>query len=189
MDLKTQVDVNGIRGLRLSQDLFGKSRTEVMNHEERTALIEKYVAGYQEVSEALENFPAEKLTARLIPGKWTAAEIVHHLADSEMTSAIRLRKLLSEDFPVIYGYDQDLYTSRMRYNERPLEPALEAFRAARSTTRQLLEIMSEEEWQRKGWHSEHGLYTIEMWLRIYAAHGHEHAAQIRRLRDAATIDN
>lgn len=150
---------------------------------ERKDLIAKYAAGYDEVAGALEGFPKDKLTADLIPGKWSAAEIVHHLADSEMTSAIRLRRLLVEDNPVIQGYDQDLFATRLRYNERDVEPALEAFRAARSTTAQLLEGMTEEDWRREGTHTESGRYTAEDWLRIYAPHAHGHADQIRRLRD------
>ena len=44
--------------------------------------------------------------------------------------------------------------------------------------------MTEEDWQREGTHSESGSYTTEDWLRIYAAHAHNHAAQIGRLREA-----
>ena len=154
-----------------------------MNTEERKLLIEKYSAGYQEVMNALDGFPAESLAAHPIPGKWSAREIVHHLADSESTSAIRLRRLLVEDKPLIQGYDQDQFASKLRYNERDMAPSLEAFRAARATTAQLLSLMSEEEWKREGVHSESGRYTMEDWLAIYAAHAHNHAAQIQRLRD------
>ncbi len=154
-----------------------------MNAEQRQLLIEKYSAGYQEVMKALDGFPAESLTAHPIPGKWSAREIVHHLADSESTSAMRLRRLLVEDKPLIQGYDQDQFASKLRYNERDMAPSLEAFRAARSTTAQLLSLMSEEDWRREGVHSESGRYTSEDWLAIYAAHAHNHAAQIQRLRD------
>jgi len=154
-----------------------------MKADERQFLIEKYAAGYQAVMNALEGFPAESLTAHAIPGKWSAREIIHHLADSESTSAIRLRKLLAEDQPLIQGYDQDQFARKLKYNERDIAPSLEAFRAARATTTQLLTLMSEEEWKREGVHSESGRYTVEDWLTIYAAHAHNHAAQIQRLRD------
>src|SRR6266446_4653485 len=113
----------------------------------RNKLISQYKDGYRVVAEALAGATAEELDARPAPGKWTAREIVHHLADSEMTSAIRLRLLLAQDRPEIRGYD--------------------------------------EEWKREGTHSEHGRYTIERWLEIYAVHGHNHAGQIRVARDAA----
>jgi DinB family protein len=154
-----------------------------MTQAERKELIAKYAAGYEEVISALEGFPKDKLTANLIPGKWSAAEIVQHLADSEMTSAIRLRRLLVEDRPAIQGYDEALFAKRLRYNERDLAPALEAFRGARATTAQLLDRMTEEDWRREGTHTDSGRYTTEDWLKIYAAHAHGHADQILRLRE------
>jgi hypothetical protein len=154
-----------------------------MTQAERKELIARYAAGYDEVVSALEGFPKAKLTANLIPGKWSAAEIVQHLADSEMTSAIRLRRLLVEDHPVIQGYDQDLFATKLRYNDLDIAPALDAFRGARATTTQLLERMTEADWRREGTHTESGHYTAEDWLEIYAAHAHGHADQIRRLRE------
>lgn len=158
-----------------------------MTTEERSKLIAKYSAGYDEVSDALKDFPTEHLTSRPLPGKWTAREIIHHLADSETTSAQRLRKLLVEDHPVIEGYDQDQFAIRLKYNERETGPALDAFRAARATTSQLLALMSDDDWRREGRHTESGRYSAETWLAIYADHAHNHAAQIRRLRSALNI--
>jgi hypothetical protein len=154
-----------------------------MTPEERKELIEQYAAGYDEVARSLEGFPQSALTAHPLEGKWSAAEIVHHLADSESTSALRLRRLLAEDNPVIQGYDQDGYAARLKYNERDMAPALDAFRAARATTSQLLALMSEDDWAREGHHTESGRYTSETWLKIYAAHAHNHAAQIQRLKE------
>jgi hypothetical protein len=150
--------------------------------EERQTLIARYADGYDEVMRSLEGFPAEALTARLIDGKWTAREIIHHLADSEMASALRLRQLLDQEAPVIQGYDQDMRAERLRYNERDTAPAFEAFRGARAVTVQVLKLMTEDDWQRAGTHTESGRYTTEDWLRIYAAHAHGHADQIRRLK-------
>ena len=158
-----------------------------MTPEERRELIAKYAAGYEEVAQALNGFPSESLAARPIPGKWSAREIVHHLGDSESTSAFRLRKLLTEDNAIIEGYDQDQFATRLRYNERDEAPALVAFRSARETTLSLLHMMSEEDWQRVGTHTESGRYTTENWLTIYANHAHNHAAQIRRLREALNV--
>lgn len=158
--------------------------TPGLTPENRSALIRQYADGYAEVARALEGFPAGRLTARPFPGKWTAAEIVHHLADSETQSAIRIRRLLAEAHPVIQGYDQDAWAVALHYNERPIEPALAAFRLARETTLQLLAAMTEADWRRHGWHTESGSYHAERWLEVYAAHAHGHAAQIRRLREA-----
>ena len=76
-------------------------------------------------------------------------EIVHHLADSEMTAAIRLRLLLATDRPQIMGYNQDEFADAPALRH-PFDASLAAFQAARLTTAEILERMSEEDWQREG---------------------------------------
>src|SRR6058998_3957583 len=136
-----------------------------MTSEDRQQMISTYKAGYEEVLQSLKDFPEQSLTAQPIDGKWSAAEIVHHLADSETTSALRLRRLLVEDHPLIQAYDQEQYAAKLNYNARDIAPALEAFRYARATTAQLLDLMTDADWKREGTHSESGSYTTEDWLR------------------------
>jgi hypothetical protein len=155
-----------------------------MTQDERDQLIAQYRDGYSAVAEALLKITPEELDARPGPGRWTPREIVHHLADSETTSAIRLRLLLVEDRPVIKGYDQDEFARRLHY-DRPHETSLELFRYARMSTAELLERLQPADWLREGTHSESGHYGVETWLTIYAEHAHKHARQIRAARDAA----
>ena len=150
----------------------------------RKDLIAQYDDGYRAVAEALVGAKDEELDARPAPGKWSAREIVHHLADSEMTAAVRLRVLLAAERPQIVGFDQDEFARRLHY-DRPIEASLEAFKSARKATVEILERMSDAEWQREGTHTEHGRYTIERWLEIYATHAHKHARQILVARDVA----
>jgi hypothetical protein len=150
----------------------------------RKRLIDQYKDGYRVVAEALTGATDEELDARPAPGKWTAREVVHHLADSEMTSAIRLRLLLAAPKPNITGYDQDEFARRLHY-DRPIEASLEAFKAARRTTAEILDRLTGADWLREGTHTEHGPYTVERWLEIYADHAHNHAAQIKVARDSA----
>jgi hypothetical protein len=155
-----------------------------MDHEERKKLIAQYRDGYAAVSEAMLKITPQELDARPGPGRWSAREIVHHLADSEMTSAIRIRLLLVEDRPHIKGYDQDEFARRLHY-DRPHDVSLELFKYVRLSTAELLERLTEKDWLREGTHSESGRYTAETWLRIYADHAHKHARQIRAARGAA----
>lgn len=152
-----------------------------METQARLELIARYRLGYSAVEEALSGIAPEALDHADADG-WTPRQVVHHLADSEMTSALRLRKLVAESNPVIWGYDEGRYAKTLWYGERPIEPSLLAFRAARETTANILDRLSEADWAREGWHTESGRYSIDRWLEIYAAHGHEHAAQIRQAR-------
>jgi DinB superfamily len=153
----------------------------------RDRLIDRYKDGYRAVAEALVKATDEELDARPAPGKWTAREIVHHLGDSEMTAAVRLRWLIAIDRAQILGYDQEEFARRLYY-DRPIEASLDAFKAARRTTAEILDRLTEEQWARGGTHTEHGAYTVERWLEIYGDHAHKHADQIRAARDAARKD-
>jgi hypothetical protein len=152
-----------------------------MNAAEREALIDRYEDGFRAVTAALEGMSDTELAAREAPGEWSPREIVHHLADSEMTSAIRLRLLIAQDAPTLLGYDQEAFVRNL-YPDRPIAPSLAAFEAARAATAPILRRLSEEQWQRAGTHSESGRYTVEDWLQIYGGHAHDHADQIRRAR-------
>ena len=156
----------------------------MMDSKTRKQLIDQYKAGYEVVAAALAGATDAELDAHPAPGKWSAREIVHHLADSEMTAAIRLRLLIATERPQIVGFDQEEFARRLYYG-RPIEASVEAFKSARRTTAEILDRMSEAEWAREGTHSEHGRYTVERWLEIYAAHAHNHAEQIRVARGAA----
>lgn len=148
-----------------------------MDKATRAKLISRYKGGYDDVVKALKRVGPKKLDIRPAPGEWSPRDVVHHLADAEMTSAIRLRRLIAEHRPTIVGYDQDEFARRLYYS-RPIKASLAAFKAARQATGELLDRLTEEQWTREGTHTESGRYTVEDWLKIYAAHAHDHAKQI-----------
>jgi len=152
--------------------------------EERTKLIERYRDGYAAIAEALLKITPEELGFKPDPKRWSVREIVHHLADSEMTAAVRLRMLIAQDRPTLQGYDQDEFARRLYY-DRPHETSLELFRLARESTSEILDRLTPTEWVREGTHSEAGPYGVESWLKTYSEHAHKHARQIRVVRDAA----
>jgi len=157
----------------------------IVDKETRLKLIAEYKDGYRAVADALEGATEAELDARPAPGKWSAREIVHHLADSEMMSAMRARWLLAANRPAISPYDQDEFAKRLHY-ERPIGSSLAAFKAARDSTAQLLDRLADADWQREGTHPEHGRYGMDTWLNIYSKHAHDHAAQIVRARSSAS---
>jgi hypothetical protein len=152
-----------------------------MERQERELLLAQYADGYRIVAEALLKITEEELDGKPSPTKWSPREIVHHLADSEMVAAVRVRRLIAEDRPAIAAYDQDQYAHRLHY-DRSHQASLELFRAVRASTAELLGTLSESEWLREGTHSEMGRFGVDTWLRIYAPHAHRHADQIRAAR-------
>ena len=149
-----------------------------MDLERRQHLVQRYRDGAAVVAAALAGASDAELDVRPADGGWTAREVAHHVADSEMTAAIRLRRLIAEENPEIVGYDGDEFARRLSYARRPVSGALAAISAVRDVTAEILDRLTEEEWARTGTHSESGAYGVLTWLEIYAAHCHDHADQI-----------
>jgi DinB superfamily len=167
----------------INRGALRRMETATMDQSERDTLIAQYKSGYDEVRTALQQLSEADLDNRPASGGWSPREIVHHLADSETMSTIRLRRLLAEERSTLASYDEELFARKLHY-DRPIAASLEVLRAVRSSNSELLEWLSEDEWQREGTHSEQGRYTVEDWLRIYAAHAHDHAAQILQAQEA-----
>jgi hypothetical protein len=146
----------------------------------RRELIERYRAGVRAVGRALEDASEEDLDRRT-DDDWSSRMVVHHLADSETNSYVRLRKLLAEEAAEIQGYDEAEFARTLHY-DRPIEMSLAVFEAVRASSGELLERLSEDDWSRAGTHSESGRYSVEDWLTIYADHAEAHADQITRAR-------
>jgi|SRR5690349_20215417 len=144
----------------------------------RADLIARYREGHEVVVAAAAGLGDDELDRRPAPGEWTAREVIHHLADAETRSAIRLRQLLAEDDPVIQGYDEESYARALHY-DRPIAASLDLLRAVRASTVELLERLTDADFARAGTHTESGPYSVDTWLELYAAHAHEHAAQLR----------
>lgn len=146
-------------------------------------LIEAYRTGYPAVLAALsgaEDGADRSPLDRVPPSGWTARQVVHHLADSETHSYVRLRRLLAEPSgTTIQGYDEAAWARELPYNG-PIAPALRLLGAVRDANGALLEHVVPADLNREGVHTESGQYTVLDWLRTYTAHCHEHAEQISR---------
>ena len=150
----------------------------MLSKTERVALIQRYADGPQRLRAALATVPPAALQWRPQPGEWSAHEIVCHCADSESHASLRIRTLVTEAEPVIVGYDQERWAQVLDYHNHPMETALAVVDAVRGSTAALLSRLGEEAWSRVGRHTESGRYGAEDWLKIYAAHLHDHASQI-----------
>jgi hypothetical protein len=147
---------------------------------DRTELIARYASAVEEVVAALEGLDEDALDRRPAPEEWTAREIIHHLADSETMSAIRLRTLLAQDSPTIWAYPEAQWATALPY-DRPIDTSLALLKAVRAASHSILVTLTDDQWDRAGQHPEHDEpYTVAKWLEIYVEHPREHAEQIRQ---------
>ena len=145
----------------------------VTRYRNGTALVLAALDGADEAD--LDRRPAE-------PDAWSARMVVHHLADSETNSYLRIRRLLADAEPAdLQGYDEARWARTLHY-DRPIAASLAVFVAVRESAGELLDRIGPADTERYGMHSESGRYTIGDWLRIYAGHAEAHAAQITAAR-------
>ena len=159
-----------------------------MTATERGGLIARYSAlpGLLDtlLSGLLAGPAGDALDASSAPGEWSAREIIHHLGDSELMDAARLRLIAAEEDPEITPYDEGLFAARLG-SERPVGPSLAAVRAARESGTDILAGLGADDFERSGRHPEHDEYTLAIWLEKAVEHGELHLAQLRRALERA----
>jgi hypothetical protein len=122
----------------------------------------------------------------LIPpaaGKWSAAEIVSHLADCEIVFAFRLRQTLAEDSPIIQPFDQDQWAAICP--GIPAGEALAVFTALRSWNLRLVSAALPTAAGRPVTHPERGTMTFLTLVETMAGHDLNHLEQLQRLAGTA----
>jgi DinB superfamily len=124
---------------------------------------------------------AAKLRKRPAPGKWSAAEIVAHLADCEIVTGWRMRLILGAPGTPIQAFDQDAWAAAGHYEKRDARKSLAQFRAAREGNLALLKSLTPEQWKHHGMHAERGVETIEHIVCMMAGHDLNHLAQVERI--------
>jgi hypothetical protein len=144
---------------------------------ERGHLIDVYRRGHAAIMACLRDLAAVDLD-RSPPGEWSTRQIIHHLADTEVWRSARLRRLLTQDDPVIQAFDEVALAGRGKYLRDPAA-SLALFDACTRSTLEILALLSDADFEKAGTHTEYGHFTVDMLLERAADHLTEHAAQLR----------
>jgi len=115
----------------------------------------------------------------LAPGKWTASEILCHLADCEIAFSFRWRQALAEENHVVQPFDQDRWGPL--YPSIGGDDALQTFVALRRWNGILLDRLSPPDWGRTVTHPERGTMTFRTLVETMAGHDLNHLAQLEKI--------
>ena len=129
--------------------------------------------------------PRRALTRSPAPGKWSLAQIVAHLADTEIVFAYRLRMILSRDGTEIQAFDQEKWAEVVQYDRVNMEDALAVFAAVRRTNLALVKRITPAQRKQFGMHQERGKETVEHLGRMNAGHDLNHLGQLERIVKSA----
>ena len=141
--------------------------------------MEALADGAARVEAAVRRLGAARLGQAWGPGKWTGAQVLAHLADSEMALGFRARQILTQQSHRIQEYDESAWAAL--YGDVDVEAALECFLAARRWNLQLWRALPAEQLDRVGVHPSRGEERLAVTLRALAGHTLSHLAQLEKL--------
>jgi len=119
------------------------------------------------------------LASRYAPDKWSVRFILHHLADAETVMFERIRRILSEDRPVLWAFDQDAWAKALDYSTLPLDLSRQVYVSARAGIRHYAEMNYEALGHLEWIHSETGVRTLKEEIDKVAWHNEHHLRQVR----------
>jgi uncharacterized damage-inducible protein DinB len=147
-------------------------------------LIEEYRRGYAMLREAIEGLSEEQIRYKPARDSWSIHEILIHLGDSELVSTYRLKKVLTEEEPLLMSFDQEAWADRLGYDRSDREQHLQLFRSLRSSMLATLIQLTEEQSERVGIYADAGRFTFKQLLEYRVQHVRGHLAQIERVKEA-----
>ena len=121
----------------------------------------------------------QALASRYAPDKWSIRFILHHLADAETVMFERIRRILSEDRPVLWAFDQDAWAKALDYSTLPLDLSRHVYMSARAGVRYFAEKHYEARGHLEWIHSETGVRTLKQEFDKVAWHNEHHLRQVR----------
>ena len=133
------------------------------------------------LAELIANMPAERLTTRPAPDKWSVAEILAHLAEDEIATAWRYRQMVEHSGIALAGFDQDLWSKLGNYAAREPRDSLALYHLLREANLLFLRTLTPEQWECFGMHAERGRITVRDLVTHMVGHDANHIAQIQQL--------
>lgn len=147
-------------------------------------LISAYLAGVQQLKDSVKGLTREQLQARPIAGKWSALEVVAHIADFEPVYADRFQRVAALKKPLLLAADENDFVAKLDYQNREIEQELQFIEVIRTRMAALLSRLPAEAFTRQGVHSEKGLVTLEQLLQGAVNHIPHHIKFIEEKRKA-----
>lgn len=131
-----------------------------------------------EVLAFFKHIPWEKWEVSYDEGKWTLAQLVLHLIDSERIFAYRALRIARGDQTPLPGFDQEAYAETGEANSRTPVSLVDEFAAVREATVHLFRNFSPVMWERRGMAADSEITPLALaW--IIAGHLQHHVRVIQ----------
>jgi hypothetical protein len=124
-------------------------------------------------------WPPDRFDRSYAPGKWSAQQVLIHLAQTEMTIGARARLALTTPAYVAQSFDQEKFIARETLLGGP--EAARAFLALGRMNLKFFEGLSADDRATSFEHPDYGTLTIDWIVHMMAGHQINHLQQLERV--------
>jgi hypothetical protein len=112
-------------------------------------------------------------------GEWSAAFVIHHIADAEIQFGVRYANALCEENPTIVPFDEEKFPTGLQYNNRSVAISLQSLAASHAMNYEIVKNASEADWERVSTHPQRGAVTLLQLVTLSANHIEGHIDQLK----------
>jgi hypothetical protein len=150
-------------------------------------LLDAYAAGAEKVSLAIRGLtPADMscATGDAKLGRWTIQQLVAHLADAELAFSERMKRIITEENPTIFAYDEDVWVKALHYEVQDPQVNANLVESMRKQMTAVLKALPQDAMSRFGTHSQRGRVTLKQFVEYATSHLEHHLKFLHAKRAA-----
>jgi hypothetical protein len=135
----------------------------------------------KKIGKLIKKVKKKTLYLKPAPHKWSVAEIIAHLAETEIVMGWRYRSVAEKNEVKIQSFDQNKWAKNSDYEKSDVDEMLEMYRVVRRANLAFLKNLPKEKFEQYGMHEERGKETIAHIIRMEAGHDLNHLRQIEAI--------
>jgi uncharacterized damage-inducible protein DinB len=145
------------------------------------SLLDRLRNQHESVRSMIEGLDDVRLTAQIIPGKWSIKDNIAHLASYQPVFAERIGLILKNDKPNFERYKADDDPEFDAWRQLSTETLLKRMDEDRQKIHGTISKLSPAELKRTGIHKKYGALTVTNWTEFFILHEAHHLFTVFQL--------
>jgi hypothetical protein len=121
------------------------------------------------------------MNKRYRKGGWTAKEVLIHIKDSETVMYDRLRRVIAEEKPILWFFEQALWQKNLVYAKQDMALAKNVFMVTRDSIIEIVKMHMKKYAKKEGVHSRRGLMSLQQLIEFHIEHVARHIQTIKSI--------
>jgi hypothetical protein len=144
----------------------------------------KYISRLNKQKEILNEFFDQKeiYNKKYRKGGWTGKEVLIHIKDAETVAYDRLRRIISEDNPMLWFFEQDLWQKNLNYMKQDISLSKQVFNITRESIVEAIEMHFKKFADKEGVHSRRGVMSLRQLVEFLIWHTDNHIKQLKKIK-------